>query len=166
MPGTGKYTTFDPVPTKDPAVGKGKSDLVALSKIFKTSPLKNDGSNRTTANAMGQAFLTPPSVDDGGYMYGVVDLNYGLAPDLAADVKTGGAGLPSTAWTPNLNSPGEGNGADPTKVDPMDPTILPKPSLSLDPAGEGLVSPKATAQQISSITLGAVLTPGKRPGAV
>lgn len=165
MPGTGKYTQFDPVPSKDPAVGKGISRLTALKTIYKTSPLKNDGSNRTEANKRGELYLTPPMVDDGGYMYGKVDLDYKQAPDFK-DVKTGGAGLPSTAWSPNLNSPGEGNGADPKKVDAMDPAALPTPNITLDPAGENLASPSATSKQVSAIKLGDALTPGKRPGAI
>lgn len=164
MPGTGKYTTFDPVPSKDPAVGTAVSHATRLKAMYKTSPLKNDGTNRTEANKRGELFLTPPSVDDGGYMYGVVDMDYGAAPDFK-DVKTGGAGLPSTAWSPNLNSPGEGNGADPTKVDAMDAKDLPTANVSLDPAGDDLLNPIATAKQVSAIKLGDALTPGKRPGA-
>lgn len=165
MPGTGKYTTFDPVPSTDPAVGNGVSNLTALKTIYKTSPLKHDGSNRTEANKRGEMFLTPPSVDDGGYMYGVVDLDYKKAPDFK-DVKTGGGGLPSTAWSPNLNSPGEGNGADPTKVDEMDPAAIPTPNLSLDPAGENLANPADMSKQVSAVKLGDVLIPGKRPGSI
>lgn len=163
MPGSGKYTTFDPLPITDPAVGKGKSDVNALRTIFATSPLKNDGTNRTNANALGQAFLTPKSVDDGGYMFGTVNIDFSDAPDYK-DVATGGGGLPSTAFTPNINSPGDGNGANPTAVNPMDPAAVPQPNLSYDPAGDGTENPTLTSKQISSITLGDALKPGKRPG--
>jgi len=165
MPGQGKYTQFDPIPSKDPAVGKATSNVSRLKGAFKTSPLKNDGTNRTESNKRGEAFLTPPSVDDGGYMFGVVDLDYKKAPDFK-DVKTGGGGLPSTAWSPNVNSPGEGNGADPKKVDAMDPKDLPTPNLSLDPAGDNLMNPIEASKQVSAVKLGDALVPGRRPGAV
>lgn len=166
MPGTGKYTTFDPATSKDPAVGDGKSNLTALKTIFKTSPLnKGEDFNRKLANSLGEKFLTPPSVDDGGYMYGKVDLDYTKAPDLSK-VVTGGGGLPSTPYTANLNSPGEGNGDNPKSVTAMDKDAVPKPNLGYDPAGEGTASPSTTSKQVSATTLGAALTPGKRPGAV
>jgi len=62
-------------------------------------------------------------VDDGGYMFNQVDLNFagrragGVDPLYAApnleDVATGGEGLPASPYTPNPASPGEGNGTDP-----------------------------------------------------
>lgn len=164
MPGTGKYTQFDPIPSKDPAVGKAISETDKLRGMFSTSPLKNDGTNRKLADDQGTAFLTPDKVDDGGYMFGVVDMKFGNAPD-PKDVPTGGGGLPSTAWSPNLNSPGEGNGADPTKVAAMDPKNVPTANVSLDPAGDDTQNPAVTSKQISSIKLGDALTMGKRPGA-
>jgi hypothetical protein len=47
-------------------------------------------------------------VNDGGYMFSKVDLNYGGAP-IIADVETGGAGKPGSPYAPNLVSPGDGS---------------------------------------------------------
>ncbi len=95
-------------------------------------------------------------------MYGVVQRDFSAAPDYK-DVAVGGEGLPSTAWTPNINSPGEGNGDDPKKVAAMDASTLPKPNTSYDPSGQGVASPIVSSKQIGSVKLGDALTPGKHP---
>jgi hypothetical protein len=65
-----------------------------------------------------------------------------------------------------VNSPGEGNGADPKKIDAMDPKDVPVANTSLDPAGDDLMNPIEASKQVSAVKLGDALVPGRRPGAV
>jgi len=109
-------------------------------------------------------------LDDGGYMFNQVDLKFagrrsgGVDPLYASpnldDVVTGGEGLPSSAYTPNPASPGEGNGVDPFAI-PEYTGVLPyngdagQASATQFGRGEGSsANPANTASEISRATIG------------
>ena len=90
-----------------------------------------------------------------------VNMDYSGAPDLSSVAVSNGGGEPSTAWSPNLNSPGNTVGAavnlDPTKVEPM----------SDPPTGHlgdlGLVESPSEASGKSSYTIGQAYEKGRSP---
>tara|TARA_R110001599_G_scaffold21330_4_gene80036 strand:+ start:627 stop:1154 length:528 start_codon:yes stop_codon:yes gene_type:complete len=90
-------------------------------------------------------------INDGGYMFGLQDLNYTEAPNLE-EVETGGAGLPATPYTPNTSSPGAGSVhyADIPEYE----GDLPKPTPQFGVGLGGTVSPSVTSKGVSSQTLG------------
>jgi hypothetical protein len=95
-------------------------------------------------------------INDGGYMFGSYDLNYGDAPDLNT-VVTGGGGLPASPFIPNLTSAeGANPSAQPEYLGP-----LPTQSNLYGSGLGGAISPKDTsalisAQKIGDLSLGPV----------
>lgn len=88
-------------------------------------------------------------VNDGGYMFGTVDLNYSDAPDLNT-VVTGGGGLPASPYVPNLAS---ADGAVPSGQ----PEYLGDHPKKANLYGSGLggtISPSDSARLISSQKIG------------
>jgi hypothetical protein len=70
------------------------------------------------------------------------------------DVKTGGGGLPSTPYTPNLASPGPGslNAADQPEFNGELPD--PETNVEFGTGLGGLVSPDITSQRLSETKIG------------
>jgi hypothetical protein len=123
----------------DPPTGKplGSRSDVVLKSLFKTSPLytaqdaqvEGQGTLTLTPEAQKQWFIdhvVNGVVPDSGQYYGFdapVSVDFtgdgasvpGGPPDLTK-VTTGGGGLPSTPYTPNPASPGEGNGVNAATV--------------------------------------------------
>lgn len=152
MPGQGKYgTVYDQLPVKKPL----------FEKLFASSP-QYDGSYTLgklvdTANAK----LLPPVQQGDLTLFPNVDMNYGGAPKFG-DVATGDAGKPSTAYTPNPASPGDGNGADPTKMPDagLHPNDI-KPGFV--PGENGTAEPAGTSATMGATTLGKPLVMGSSP---
>jgi hypothetical protein len=118
--------------------GLGNRNQTNLKSCFPSSPIYSNVYTPDAAENAGIAALNGGGgpgdsipgisiadgvVDDGGYMFNQVDLRFAgrrsggvdtlyAAPNLD-DVVTGGEGLPSSPYTPNFTSPGEGNGTDP-----------------------------------------------------
>ena len=170
MPGTGKYTTVEPPMTE---YGKGSSGTNILKKLFKTSPLYGgsaeiDVSKHSLLVEFAKKLLVPSVQADGSngeadhnddFPNGV-SLDYAGVPDVSNLEVNKGGGDPSTPWTPNLNSVGEGNGVDPTKQEPMDSESLPKPAEGNIVGIGGLVNPSVSSVEISSGELGTVFPLG------
>jgi hypothetical protein len=94
-----------------------------LQAAFPGSPIHNGELSRDGIQELGNELLLSEIVNDGGHTFGELNRDYVDAPTFA-DVKTGGGGLPTTAWTPNVASPGEGsmNASDqPEGPEPADP---------------------------------------------
>jgi len=89
-------------------------------------------------------------INDGGHFYGTFDLNYSGAPNLE-DVKTGGAGLPSTPYTPNPSSP-DASGDIPEFSGIM------RSRIQFGSGQGGLVSPSITSTEIAKQTVGGLLS--------
>lgn len=92
-------------------------------------------------------------INDGGYMFGTLDLNYTNAPDLET-VETGGEGLPASPYVPNPASPGPGStvAAD----QPEYTGTLPEKGDEYG-VGLGAVSPSVTTSGIRAQTIGSYI---------
>jgi hypothetical protein len=97
--------------------------------------------------------VTNGIVNDGGHMFGSVNLNFGLSPDLNT-VAVGGEGLPASPYVPNLTSPGPGS------TNPNDQReyagVLPEKNDNYG-FGLGAVSPAETSPKVASQTIGSYL---------
>jgi hypothetical protein len=91
--------------------GLGSSDSAIRIALYPASPvysgeLTDDKVIATFSNVVnlgGLVGTNTPRVagDDGGHTFGLVDMDYLGAPDING-VVLGGAGLPSTPWSPNI----------------------------------------------------------------
>jgi len=149
--------------------GSGHRNDTNLQAAFKNSPLYAEYSEEAVENIGIAAHngnggngddvpnigVEEGIVNDGGYMFGEFDLNYGDAPDLE-EVETGGGGLPATPYTPNPSSPGPGSVhyAD----QPEYTGDLPVATPQFGTGHGGTVSPSKTSQGIATQTLGEYLS--------
>jgi hypothetical protein len=130
----------------------GKSGSTELASIFATSPIHTSGIDHDSVRTRFQHHVLDATINDEGHTFGTFDTSYTLAPDYA-DVATGAAGLPASAWVPNPSSPGEGT-TNPSDL-PAAPDgygITPN-----DTPGSGVGSkdsPATTSAKISTHTLG------------
>jgi hypothetical protein len=154
MPGVGKYgTVYDKLPAKKPL----------LEKLFRSSPMYDGSYGHAKLVDTANAALIPAVQHGDLQLYPSVDMDYGAAPKFS-DVQVGDAGRPGTPYTPNLASPGEGNGADPTKL--PDSGLVPtdiRPNFV--PGENGTLEPAAAAFAVSTTKLGKALTLGQSPKA-
>jgi len=88
-------------------------------------------------------------VNDSGYMFGSLDLNYRSAPDLST-VEVGGEGKPASPFIPNIAS---AEGAVPS-AQPEYLGELPKKSNLFGSGQGGAISPSQTSALISAQKLG------------
>jgi len=167
MPGQGKYTQYKPT-----NLGRvlGDANYNLLGKLFNTPSYVT--SQQEITDVGNNALLAK---DKNGLQEG--DLNmfpagvsmaYGDSPDITK-VATGGGGLPGTPWSPNLNSPGEENGDDPTKVAPMDidPLNPVEINAGFQQGVNGLNSPSkesATMYSATKLSPAKTLDLGTHPG--
>ena len=125
MSSTYTYPTIKTVAATTRA--KGDSDTATLQAMFPTSP-GNVSESPTAADykEAALALLLHGQVSENLQVGPVFDRDYGSGlPDLDpnkppsyGDVKTGGGGLPASAWVPNPKSPGEGS-VDPLAIEPL-----------------------------------------------
>lgn len=135
--------------------GKGTSDSSSLRGAYRSSPIY-DGTYSTDEQVR-QTFEQPPELDvatgtinDHGHAFGTVKMYYQDAPDYAVidRTETGGGGKPATAWSPNVLSPGEGNGDNPAAIPEGRAESLAVRGAGGGWAGNGLTSPITTVAQI------------------
>ncbi len=125
----------------------GSSDTTAIKLLYPNSPHYNNYKDEDVRNA----FQNPPElnngvINDGGYMFGEVAVDYRDTPNLA-EVEVGGAGKPATPFGPNIASPRQG----------LDPKSIPEEGVeatlrqqSTSPGygkGSNFTSPSATKTQ-------------------
>jgi hypothetical protein len=125
-----------------------------LVKAFPNSPIYSGELDDTERKEVYQTSL------DGIVLNGLgissFNLDFSEAPNIE-DVETGGGGLPGTPYIPNLNS---ADGASPAGLPPYDGTlgsVEDKAAASGRQYGSGLgglVSPKTTAEEISTQKIG------------
>jgi hypothetical protein len=152
--------------SKVEAGGAGHRNDKNLKASFPESPLYNKYTDEAVENICKAALQgnggkgvkienlnvnADGTINDSGYMFGQLNLNYVDAPNLE-EVETGGGGLPSTPYTPNTSSPGEGS-VHYSDI-PEYTGDLPKSSTQFGVGLGGTVSPSTTSQGISSQTLG------------
>jgi hypothetical protein len=155
MPGSGKYTKYTPlVPANPGSKGSRKSDV--LYKTFGTPvEIVNQVKILATANSYTFGAESPSGYVQGdlGYFPAGVNLRFAGAPAIGTtDVpKLGAGGLPASPWTPNITSPGEGNGVDASKqpvlglANPLNPIELAK-NYQVDT--QNIAPPQTTSIQI------------------
>jgi hypothetical protein len=146
--------------------GYGHRSDVNLSAMFATpvgtiysdAAAKNAGISALNGNG-GPGDLIPNIgvtngvINDGGYMFVALDLNFSSTPDLNT-VVVGGEGLPASAYVPNLASPGPGS------VLPVDQPeytgVLPTKGDEYG-SGIGSASPSTSSPKIASQTIGSYI---------
>ena len=165
MPTARQLTVETPVRS----FGLGSSDSASLRKVFASSPIVGSTPTYNTDAIVRLAFERPQELgsdgmlSDGGYAVGSVSRYYRDAPNLAT-VEVGGGGLPATPYSPNVASPGEGNG--------INYRAIPGDSATLEAVrrlrggggagvGNGLESPSTTTQRIVPRRIGDTLQLGR-----
>jgi len=150
MPSQNQIIIAQPVP---PDKQFGASIYANAKKIFPASPVHNQEiSNEERKQYFEDNVLNGTIV--GGNGLNNFDLDFNEAPDLA-EVKTGGGGLPSTPYTPNLASPGPGsiNAADMPVYEGTFPGNTAQTSAEFGVGLGGVVSPSKTSKEISRQTV-------------
>ena len=137
----------------------GRADTNGLKQIFAASPIHTEELTDEERRQVWQTEVLDGPINDGGHTFGVFEPNYLQAPDPAAEVETGGGGLPASAFVPNPASPGPGsiNAADM----PEYAGELPDPEFNIEFGSGlgGLISPSQTSAEISKQgTLGAYIS--------
>lgn len=92
-------------PDENQTASGSKANRAALKQLFSTAPYHNDYT-KDRVKKLAQALLLDGEVNDMGHTFGTFNRDYAAngAPNYA-DVETGGAGLPASAWVPNPASP-------------------------------------------------------------
>lgn len=127
-------------------VGKNEYSEEYLKNLAE-SVLKGNGG---PGDELPNSNVTNGVVNDSGYMFGTISLNYDGAPDLST-VETGGEGKPASPFVPNLASATEG--AAPSSQ-PEYLGELPKKSNLFGSGIGGAVSPSVTSKAISAQKIG------------
>ena len=115
-----------------------------LQAAFPSSPIHNGSLTRDSIQTVGNKLLLSDVVNDGGHTFGEHNRDYVDAPSMG-DVATGGGGLPTTPWTPNVASPGEGS---------MNPSDQPEGPTPADPGTEFGSGASATKRNPSEMSKG------------
>jgi len=131
----------------------GRSDTNQNKACFAASPIYMEEITDDERREAWQTMILDGPINDGGHTFGVHDPNYLEAPDPAADVETGGGGLPASPFVPNPASPGPGS---------HNPADIPDPpegfgQTPADTWGSGVgsqLSPKKSSERTSAHTLG------------
>jgi len=146
MPTQKQVVVQQPVP---PDKKFGASSYINSKKVFPASPIHtNDITDVERRKYFEENVIN--GIIIGGNGLNTFDLDYSGAPDLAT-VETGGAGLPSTPYTPNITSPGPGS-LNASDQPVYDGNLIGNSDLSTPEFGSGLggtVSPSKTSKDIA-----------------
>ncbi len=142
----------------------GNADSLSMRNAFPSSPLYNG--SYSTEEQVQNAFLRPAEynpttgeINDGGYAFGTINVEYRDSPNLT-EVRVGGGGLPGSPWAPNIASPGEGNGDNASAIPATGvAATLTNRGAGGAWSGDGLASPSVTARRLVPRRLGG-LVPG------
>ena len=101
------------VPPTDGSLARvSSSNTGRLQTIFKDSPIYKGEINDSKLLEDYRKVLTGIT-NDGGHTFNTISMDYegsgDQTPPSYGDVKTGGEGLPASAWVPNPSSPGPGS---------------------------------------------------------
>ncbi len=134
-------------PAAAPNKSKGSRKDLNIRSAFPDSPIFKGEMSDDERKKLYQDLALDGTVN-GGHGVNSFNRDYVDAPDLT-EVETGGGGLPSSPFTPNLTSPGPGslNAAD----QPEYAGELPNPEFNVEfGSGKGgLVSPAETSSELS-----------------
>ena len=146
---THKYIKVEPNTSE---YGFGRSGTNTLKKVYSSSPVYKKDLTDEKVTEMFDTFVMGDTTDDGGHMFGVVSLSYGGAPD--GTVKSDIPGGPASPYVPNPTSPGEGNGADPTKKPEAPEGFGKTPNAGSYGNGGALTIPLDTSKKIAKNKMG------------
>ena len=134
-------------PAAAPNKPKGARKDINLKSSFPSSPIYSGELTDEERRRLYQELALDGTVT-GGLGVNSFNRDYEGAPDLN-DVKTGGGGLPSSPYTPNLTSPGPGslNAADQLEYNGELPD--PESNVEFGSGKGGLVSPSETSSELS-----------------
>ena len=159
MPGAKQNTVNSPATEKSLGPGLSKSSTSDLQAAFATSPIHNGVLDDDSVREQFQKDVLDGIINDGGHTFGTFDPQY--TGDLTkeggnagfSETKTGGGGLPASAWVPNPASPGEGS-TNPADI-PEAPDGYGKTPSDTPFSGVGSqLDPKTTSVKIAGQTLG------------
>ena len=164
MPDQNQITIRAQVVTERPF---GTRKQASLGAAFSTSPLYTKSGPFADLNKLREFFQTlvlDGNVDSAGSQQGLAGPGHGInsfdrdyvgtavtpVPDFA-NVRTGPAGDPSTAFIPDLSSPGEGNSVNAAAKPGYDATNLvnSQPGVEFGSGLGGLVSPAETSSAMA-----------------
>lgn len=131
--------------------GLGHSDYTVLTLMFPGSPIFSGELTDDIVTETFMSIVTNAVVNDDGYMFGEVDLNYGQSPNLE-EVVVGGGGLPGSPWAPNIAVPPVGQNPADIPASGVEATERAKGGGGAF-IGDGLASPSATSATISGQTV-------------
>lgn len=154
-----RHWIVEPDPNPISGRGLGRADHADLRLAYPASPLYGGGSGPAYASDSDVINLFTSEVlvgvvDDGGHTFGAYDRDYAgggagdPAPNLQADVPTGGGGLPGTPWAPNIASPADGQNPASIPAVGADLTSNAKPANGGPFVGSTLTSPHETTVNI------------------
>jgi hypothetical protein len=141
--------------------GLGKSSTSTMTTMFPASPLYNGDLSDAERREAGQKFLKDGTLPEAGGYFGIPgfsrDFNDNGAPDIPAEVQTGGGGLPATPYVPNPSPPGPGDTNPYNQPEP--PDNFPGPQNNSIPGGQGggTTNPSETSKNIARETIGSYL---------
>ena len=128
------------------------SNTKLIKELFLGSPINNGSMTDESVTKFYQDNVMDGIINDGGYYFGEFNTSYEDAPSYK-NVKTGGGGLPASAFVPNPVSPGEGSG-DPADL-PSPPEGFGESPNSIPFSGGGVnLDPKTLSKEISGTKLG------------
>jgi hypothetical protein len=147
------------VPPTDGSLARvSSSNTARLQSIYKDSPIYKGEINDAKLLEGYRVILTGVT-NDGGHTFGTISMDYegsgDQTPPVYGDVKTGGEGLPASAWVPNPSSPGPGsmNPADQVEVEGFGVNPSDTPFTG---AGSQL-SPSDSSKKLGALKLGEYL---------
>lgn len=164
----GRYTTVAPViPDASPLGSRRDANLRIM---FSSCPTYAEYNEVAVANAGLSALngaggpgddipeigVADGIINDGGYTFGSFNLNYSDAPAFT-DVTVGAGDLPASAWIPNLTSPGEGNGIDPSSKPEFPVENLPAAGIEFGNGIGSVTEPAITSAGISGQKIGSYI---------
>jgi hypothetical protein len=132
--------------------GLGTAATNDLRNIYTKSPIYNDEVSNDGLREEYQEIVMDAVINDGGHTFGTFDTAYVDAPVLA-EVKTGGGGLPASAFVPNPVSPGPGSMNANDQADPPD-GYGETPNGQFGSGVGSELGPKSSSEKISSQKLG------------
>lgn len=138
--------------------GLGKSSTSTMITMFPASPIYRDELKDDERRDAMQTLVKDGVVQEAGGYYGLPgysrDFDQNGAPNIPAEVATGGGGLPATPYVPNPSPPGPGD-TDPTHQ-PEPPDNFPGSQNNSIPGGRGsgTTNPAETSKNISKEYIG------------
>jgi hypothetical protein len=130
---------------------KDSSNSGNLQKLFPGSPIYKGELSDAERLEFYQSLLNETDLTGNGIIG--LNMNYENAPVLD-DVKTGGAGLPATPFSPNPTSPGAGSYLASDQAEFTGDTKKPENISNFGSGLGGLVSPATTSKSISDTKIG------------